>query len=302
MKKNNSNTFAISSIDKAFYTFNNIIIFIFFLIILYPLIYVVSASFSDATKVVSGQVWLWPVGFNIDGYVEVFKHKLILSGYMNSIIYMVSGTIINVVITVMAAYPLSRSDFKMKNVGMFLITFTMLFSGGMIPDYLLVKNLGLYNTRWAMILPTAMAAWNVILTRTYFQNSIPNELLEAAQVDGCSDVKFIIRIALPLSMPIISVIALFYAIAHWNSYFTAMLYLSKSELYPLQIVLRDILVLNSFNIEFSGIDVDEMERKTRLAELLKYSLIIVASLPVMVIYPFVQKYFVQGIMVGSIKG
>jgi ABC-type glycerol-3-phosphate transport system permease component len=200
----------------------------------------------------------------------------------------------------MAAYPLSRKDLIGRNKIMLLFTFTMFFSGGMIPTFLLVRGIGILNTRWAMLLPGAISVWNMILTRTYFQNSIPNELLESAQLDGCRNTQFIWHIVLPLSKAIIAVISLYYAIGHWNAFFSALIYLNNFRLYPLQIILRNILVQNQ--IDNSMINVEEMMEKEQLAALLKYSLIIVASLPMMVAYPFAQKYFVKGVMIGSIKG
>ncbi|WP_028548396.1 carbohydrate ABC transporter permease [Paenibacillus sp. UNC451MF] len=287
--------------DQLFTFINYTILSLFLITILYPLIYVVSASISSSEAVISGKVWLWPVNPSLDGYSAVFKHKLIWSGFMNSIYYTVAGTLINVVMTILAAYPLSRKDFYGKNVFMFLFVFTMMFSGGLIPTYMLVKDLGLLNTTWSMLLPGALGVWNMIITRTYFQTTIPDELLEASQLDGCTDFQFIWKIVLPLSGPIIAVIALFYAVGHWNSYFNALIYLKKQSLYPLQLVLRDILVQNDVDMNML-VDVAEQAKREGLRELLKYSLIVVATVPLLVVYPFVQKYFVKGIMIGSLKG
>lgn len=289
--------------DKIFDIINYIFLTFCLIVVAYPLIYIVSASFSSARAVVGGRVWLFPVEFSLDAYTAVFESPSIGTGYMNSIIYTVFGTALNIVITIMAAYPLSRRDFYGRNVIMAAFTFTMLFSGGLIPTYLLVKSLGLVNTRWAMIIPSAMSVWNVILMRTYFQTTIPDELYEAAELDGCRDTQFLIRIVLPLSGPIVAVMILFYAVGHWNSYFDALIYLSKSELQPLQIVLRDILIRNQTDPSMmQNIDPREMARLQNMKDLLKYSLIVVASAPVLAIYPFVQKYFIQGIMIGAIKG
>ena len=287
--------------DQFFTVINYTILSLFLITILYPLIYVVSASISSSEAVISGKVWLWPVNPSLEGYNAVFKHKLIWSGFMNSIYYTVAGTLINVVMTILAAYPLSRRDFYGKNVFMFLFVFTMMFSGGLIPTYMLVKDLGLLNTTWSMLLPGALGVWNMIITRTYFQTTIPDELLEASQLDGCTDFQFIWKIVLPLSGPIIAVIALFYAVGHWNSYFNALIYLKKQSLYPLQLVLRDILVQNDVDMNML-VDVAEQARREGLRELLKYSLIVVATVPLLIVYPFVQKYFVKGIMIGSLKG
>lgn len=294
------NKIATSSNDKIFYFFNNIFLWIAIIVTLYPIIYIVSASFSSANAVTTGQVVLWPVDFSIEGYRAVFQNKDIVTGYYNSFVYTVIGTLINVICTVLAAFPLSRKELVGFSFINFLFAFTMWFSGGMIPSYLLIRDLGWLNTRWALWIPGAIGAWNVIITRTYFQNSIPEELFESASIDGCSYFRYFIFIVMPLSGAIIAVITLFYAVGHWNSYFNAFIYLNKKELFPLQIVLRNILLQNT--VDQSMIDVDPEEVNYALADLLKYSLIMVACVPVWCIYPFVQKYFVKGIMVGSIKG
>jgi putative aldouronate transport system permease protein len=272
------------------------------LIVLYPLIYVVSSSFSSTRAVTTGKVWLFPVEPSILGYTTIFKDPKIVTGYLNSLFYTVFGTILNVVMTIIAGYPLSRKDFIGKNVIMKYFTFTMFFSGGLIPSYLLVQKLGMMNTRWALIVPGAMSVMNIIITRTFFQTSIPKELYEAANIDGCNDINFLVKIVLPLSGPIISVITLFYAVGHWNSYFSALLYLRDKKKYPLQLILRNILILNRTSPEMMVMDVESMLKNQGLEELLRYSLIVFASLPVLMIYPFIQKYFVRGVMIGSLKG
>lgn len=287
--------------DKVFNFVNISIVTLFFLAVLFPLIYVVSASFSDPNKVIQGQVWLWPVGFNLEGYKAVFDNPRVMSGYLNSFIIMVGGTAVNVVMTILAGYPLSRKDFPDRHLLMGLFVFTIMFSGGLIPTYILVKNLGLIDTRWALILPTAIGVWNAIIVRTYFQTTIPGDLLEAAQIEGCNEFHFLWKIVIPLSGPIIAVITLFYAVGHWNQFFQALLYLKDEAKYPLQIVLREILVENTIT-DMSSMDVESQLLRQRLRELLKYSLIIVASAPLLMIYPFIQKYFVKGIMIGSLKG
>lgn len=290
-----------SNMDRLFNVINYVILTLFLITILYPLIYITSASISSSEAVVSGRVWLWPVDPTLIGYDAVFKHKLIVSGFLNSFYYTVAGTLINVVMTILAAYPLSRKDFYGRNVFMFLFVFTLMFSGGLIPTYLLVKDLGMLNTTWSMLLPGALGIWNMIITRTYFQTTIPDELLEASQLDGCTDFQFVWKIVFPLSGPIIAVITLFYAVGHWNSFFNALIYLKSQKLFPLQLVLRDILVQNDVDMNML-VDVQEAAKREGLRELLKYSLIIVATLPLMIVYPFVQKYFVKGIMIGSLKG
>jgi len=290
-----------SGSDRTFNIVNYVILSIALIVVLYPLIYVVSASFSSSYAVLSGKVWLWPVDPSLDGYKAVFKNKNILTGFQNTIFYTLAGTLINVIMTIMAAYPMSRGDFRGRNAFMLLFVFTMMFSGGLIPTYFVVKDLHLIDTVWAMLIPTALSVWNVIIMRTYFQTTIPHELLEASQLDGCNDFRFLLRIVIPLSGPIIAVIALFYAVGHWNQYFNAMIYLKDPHLYPLQLILRDILVQNEVKIDMLG-DVKSAAARQGLRELLKYSLIVVSSVPLLLIYPFVQKFFVKGVMIGSIKG
>lgn len=287
--------------DRAYYVVNDVLLGFALLVVAYPVLYIVSASFSSPAAVMSNRVWLFPVDFSLEGYAAVFENDYILSGYVNSLIYASVGTLVNVFLTILAAYPLSRKDLYGRNLIMFLFTFTWIFQVGIIPNYLLVKDLGLLNTRLAMILPTAIGVWNVIIARTYYQNSIPQELLQAAQIDGCTDIRFLVSIVWPLSNAITAVIALFYAVQHWNAFFNALLYLSDKALFPLQIVLRDILILNAMDPSMTE-DPELMSQRMGLADLLKYSLIIVASLPVWIAYPFVQRFFVRGVMIGSIKG
>ncbi len=289
--------------DRVFDIINTILLSLVLIIVLYPLIYVVSSSFSTSKAVISGEVWLWPVGWDLAGYQAVFNHKGITTGFLNSFFYMITGTLINVTLTILAAYPLSRRDFLGRNFWMFLFVFTMMFSGGLIPYYLLVRDLGMLNTRWAMIIPNAMGIWNVILTRTFFQVTIPDELLEASQLDGCSDFRFVYSVVIPLSASIIAVNTLFYAVGHWNSFFDALIFLRDHTLYPLQIILRDILIQNEIDpAQLSMYDVRDAMAREALKVRLKYSLIVVASVPVLVIYPFVQQHFIKGVMIGSIKG
>lgn len=290
-----------SSGDRIFSVVNYVILLLFLLTILYPLIYIASASFSDPSAVIAGKVRLWPIHPTLAGYEAVFKHKLIWSSFRNTVFYTVFGTIINVVMTLLAAYPLSRKDCYGRNAVMMLFVFTTLFSGGLIPSYLLVKDLGMLNTVWAMLIPGALSVWNVIITRTYFQTTIPEEMLEAAQLDGCNDFKFVWKIVIPLSGPIIAVITLFYAVGHWNQFFNSLIYLKKQSLYPLQLILREILIQNDANALMLS-DVKEEAQKEALRTLLKYSLIVVSTFPLLIVYPFVQKHFVKGVMIGSLKG
>lgn len=290
-----------ASNDRWFNVINYTVLTLFLIIVMYPLVFIVSASFSSPDAVISGKVWLWPVQPTLDGYEAVFKHKLIWSSFRNSVIYTVLGTVINVALTIMAAYPLARRDLYGKNAVMLLLVFTTMFSGGLIPSYLLVKDLGMLNTIWSMILPGAMSVFNVIITRTYFKTTIPEELLEAAQLDGCNDFKFVWNVVIPLSGPIIAVITLYSAVGYWNQYFNALIYLKQPSLYPLQLVLREILVQNEVDPAMLS-DLGQEANREGLRALLKYSLIVVSSLPLMMIYPFVQKHFVKGVMIGSLKG
>lgn len=290
-----------SSGDKVFTIFLHIFLLLALLIVLLPLMYVVSASFSDPQAVIRNEVWLFPVRPTLRGYEAVFRNKNILTGFYNSFIYLIVGTTVNIVMTVLCAYPLSRKEFTARNKIAMIFVFTMYFSGGLIPSYMLVKYLGLINTRWAIIIPSAMSTYNMIICRTYFVNSIPDELYEAAQLDGCTPFKYLMKVVIPLSKPIIAVLTLYYGIAKWNSYFDAMIYLSNKQYFPLQIILRDILILN--DIDYTMItDARAIAAQRGLTDLLKYSTIVVASLPVLIMYPFAQKYFVEGIMIGAVKG
>ena len=270
-------------------------------IVAYPLLNVLASSFSSAEAVTSGRVWLLPVEFTLDGYKAVFKTNDVLIGYRNSLFYMIFGTCINIAMTLLAAYPLSRSDMPGQGPIMLMFTFTMIFSGGMIPNYILVRDLGMLNTVWAMVIPGAISVHNMIITRTFIVNSIPKEMLEAAQIDGSSDIQYFFRMVLPLSGSVIAVITLYYAVAHWNAYMNAFMYLSEKRLYPLQIFLRDILISNKVENEMLMDEFGNIASQG-LADLLKYSLIIVAMVPVLMIYPLVQKHFIKGVMIGAVKG
>ncbi|NLD88020.1 MAG: carbohydrate ABC transporter permease [Clostridiales bacterium] len=286
--------------DRVFYILSAILLAILGFVIAYPLYFVVCASISDIFAVMRGETLLGPKDFSIIGYERVFSNPNILNSYRNTIIYTILGTAINIALTMSAGYALSLK-FPGRRIFSFLITFTMFFGGGMIPTYFIIKNLGLIDTIWVMILPSACSAYNLIIARTFMQSNIPNELYEAAEIDGCSRLKFFFSIVLPLSTVLLAVMVLFYAVGHWNAYFNAILYLSKRELYPLQLIVREILVLSRVTNEEMK-DPESQQVIAQLAEQIKYSLIIVVSLPVLVLYPFLQKYFVRGIMVGSIKG
>ena len=297
MKKNRKKT---GSSDFLFYCITGMIITFFFLIVLYPVIFVIAASFSSGDAVTAGKVFLWPVDFSLDGYQTVFHNSQVLTGFKNSFLYTFVGTVINVTLTMCAAYALTRIEVPGINKIMFLFTFTMFFGGGLIPTYLLIGNLGLLNSMWAVILPGAFSVWNMTIARTYYRG-IPMELREAADVDGANEVTYFFKILLPVCTPIIAVLALWQFVAMWNSYFDAMIYLNDSAKQPLQLVLRSILIQNQPE---SGMisDMQSTAQRAQLAELLKYATIIISSLPLLVMYPFFQKYFDSGIMAGSVKG
>ena len=287
--------------DKIFIILIYILLAAIMLVVILPLVYIVSASFSDPQAVISNEVWFLPVRPTLRGYQAVFKNRNILTGFANSFYYMIVGTLVNIVMTVMCAYPLSRKEFTARNKVAMIFVFTMYFSGGLIPTYMLVNSLGLVNTRWSMIIPSAMSTYNMIICRTYFVNSIPDELYEAGQLDGCTPFKYLLRVVVPLSKPILAVLVLYYGVTKWNSYFDAMIYLKSQTMVPLQIVLRDILILNQVDYTMIS-DASAIAAQRGLTDLLKYSTIVVASLPVLCIYPFVQKYFVKGVMIGAVKG
>ncbi|NIK58537.1 carbohydrate ABC transporter permease [Kribbella shirazensis] len=286
--------------DRIFLFCVYLLLAVFLAIVLLPLLYIVASSFSSPEAVSAGRVSFWPVDFSLRGYEAVFANPQIVQGYLNSLFYTVVGTIVSVVLTVAIAYPLSRRTLVGRNVVMTLILFTMLFTGGLIPTYLVVQQVGLLDTRWALIVPQAIGVWQVIIARTYFRTAIPDELVEASQLDGCGDLRFLWSVVIPLAKPMIAVVALMYAIMQWNSYFDALIYLKSPDLFPLQLVLRNILILNTYS--GGAIDASVVLQRQQLADLLKYSLIVVASVPVLLIYPFVARYFTKGIMVGAVKG
>ncbi|MCL2016821.1 MAG: carbohydrate ABC transporter permease [Defluviitaleaceae bacterium] len=290
-----------SSSDKIFYGITGILLCLLFVIFAYPLIYVVSASFSSGAAVSAGLVVLWPVDFSLEGYSHVFAHHLILSAYWNTIRYTVVGTLINIALVMITAYPLSRADLKGRNFLMLFFVFTMLFSGGMIPWFLLIRDLGILNSMWAIVLPGGLPIFLMIIARTFIQSSIPHELLESAQIDGCSDARYFFSCLLPLSKAVIAVITLFAAVGHWNSFFPALMLLTDRGLMPLQIILREILILNQIDMSMVT-DPEAVIAMLQMADVIRYALIVVATAPILMIYPFAQKYFVKGVMVGSLKG
>lgn len=288
--------------DRIFGAVVFVIVTLLMLIVLYPLVYVLSCSVSSPTAVGAGEVVLLPKGFTLMGYKRVFQEPDILLGYRNTILYTVIGTAINLFVTVPAGYMLSKKDVPGRNLFMFLFMFTMYFSGGMIPSFLLVRSLHLYDTRAVLVILGAFSTYNCIICRTFFA-ALPHELEEAAAIDGCSTVRTFIQIVLPLSQALLGVMVLYFAVGHWNSYFNAMIYVNNENYKPLQLILRRILILEqaSANMMEGGGD-EYAAEQFKLKELIKYAVIVVSSLPVLVLYPFLQKYFAQGVMIGSIKG
>lgn len=296
LKKRSLNTVLV---DRLFLAAVYLLLLTLLAIVLLPLIYIVASSLSSPQAVSAGRVSLWPVDFSLRGYEVALRDPKIVSGFLNSIFYTTTGTFISVVLTIAVAFPLSRVDFFGGSLITKLIVFTMLFSGGLIPTYMVVRSMGMLNTPWAMIIPNAIGVWQVILARSYFRDAIPKELYEAARVDGAGDIRFLLLVAIPLAKPMIAVIALMYAIWQWNSYFDALIYLRTDDLHPLQLVLRNILILNT---QSNLGDATAMLERQQLADLLKYSLIVISTVPVLLIYPFVARHFTKGIMLGSVKG
>lgn len=290
--------------DKVF----DVIVFIFLTLILiivaYPLYFIIISSVSSPSAVAGGEVVWLPVGFTLEGYKTVFENDEVMRGFVNALIYTVVGTAINLFVTLPCAYALSRDDLKGRNFFTFFFMLTMFISGGLIPTYLVVQSCGFIDTIWAIVIPGAMSIYNMIVARTFFKSNLPLELLEAAKLDGCGNTRFFISIGLPLSGAIIAILALYYGVGRWNSYFTEMLYLTSPEKFPLQLVLRSILVQNSMaqSTDMSAAGQAAMQKQREIAELMKYSLIIVSSIPVLILYPFIQKHFVKGVMIGSVKG
>ena len=264
---------------------------------LYPLIFVVSASFSDSDAISLGQVYLWPVRPNLKGYQTLMNDKSILLGFKNSVMYLLAGTSINMFLTTLLAYPLSRREMPGRNIITFFVAMTMYISGGLIPTFLLTSSLGMVDTLWGVIMPNAIATTNMIIMRTYFTSSIPESLYEAATLDGCNYTRYLLRIVLPLSKPILAVISLYYAVGHWNNYFDALIYLRSTSKQTLQLVLRNILLANQVNAGDGG-----YSEAAKLGVTIKYSVIVFSCIPMMIAYPFVQKFFVKGVMIGAIKG
>ncbi|MCI8600661.1 MAG: carbohydrate ABC transporter permease [Oscillospiraceae bacterium] len=289
--------------DLAFEIFNTILMVLVLIVVLYPLYFIVIASVSDSKFVSAGEVWFWPKGFHLTAYKRVFTNSKLLTGYRNTIIYTFIGTIMNLIATVAIAYPLSRKDFVGRNVITLIMTITMFFGGGLIPTYLCYKQLGLVNNPWVMMIPGLVSTYNTILVRTFFQG-LPYDLQEAAMIDGCSNMRILLQIILPLSKPILAVMAIYYGVGHWNAYFDALVFISDDKYKPLALVLRDILVTATDSA--SGSDAagggSSQVDLAKTAEAMKYAVIIVSTVPVLCLYPFLQKHFAKGVMLGAIKG
>lgn len=299
-----------SSDDRWFDRLNVLFVLLVVLVIGYPLWFVVIASISDPQAVETGKVWLWPVDVTLDGYRRVFEQGAIWTGYRNSILYTLVGVAVHLALVLPCAYALSRKHMAGRTGVTWYILFTMLFSGGIIPTYLLVRNLGLLDTMWAVILPGAVGAWSILVARAFFTQTVPEEIGEAATVDGAGDIQIFFRIALPLSAPIIVTLALFHGVGLWNEYFKALIYLSDRDKFPLQLILRELLIVSQdpsaggggAGGSGGGGDTGSIIEQVRLASLIKYAVMIVASLPLLIIYPFLQRFFTQGVLIGSVKG
>ena len=303
MSKKKSTAIRLSVGDRIMDTAINIVMALLFLVVLYPLIYVVSSSFSSGDAVFNGKVILWPVDFSTFGYEIVLKFPKVWVGYKNTIINTVLGTIMNVFTTTLVAYPLSRKEFQGKGFYMFIFMFTMWFGGGLVPTYILMSDLGLVNNRLSVLLTGLVSISNMVVMRSFFRNSIPGDLHDAARVDGISDIGYLIKIVLPLSKAIFSVITLYYAVAHWNAYFSAMIYLREPSMMTLQQVLKDLLAQANPSLDdVSDVSAEDLANMQYAADLMKYSLIVISSAPILCAYPFVQKYFEKGVMIGSVKG
>ncbi|MBO0991818.1 carbohydrate ABC transporter permease [Bacillus sp. SD088] len=289
--------------DKTFDLINKILVGFLTLVIVYPLIFVISASISDPAAVSTGKMWLWPVDITFAGYQRVFQNDAIWLGYRNTIFYTIIGTIIHLIVLLPCAYALSRKEVMGKKYILWIILFTMMFNGGLIPTYLVIKTLGMVDTIWAIVIPGVVGAWSILVARTFFQQTIPDQLVEAAKIDGASDYYIFGKVVIPLSMPIIAVMALFHAVSLWNQYFTALIYLSDEKLYPLQLILRQILVVAQISQEGGGGpgEIESLVEQVKTASLVKYAVIMVSSLPLLIVYPFLQRFFVQGVLIGSVK-
>ena len=287
--------------DRVFSAFDILLMLALLVVFLWPLWFVIIASFSDPKMVNLGEVLLLPKGFNIDGYMRILEYKEIWRGYANSVFYTVVGTTLSLVLSIFLAYPLSDKSFAPRKYLMIFVMITMYFSGGLIPTYLLLNNLNIVNTRWAMIIPGLISVYNALIIRSYFMQSIPMELKEAAILDGANSGQYLVRIVLPLSKSVFAVVGLYYAVAYWNNYTKGLYYIYDRDLMPLQNILRDLLMSTKMMVDFIA-DPEIAQMEYERAQTMKYGVIIVAALPMMILYPFIQKHFVKGVMVGAVKG
>ena len=305
MAREKKKTIKRSKSDVVFDGVIFVILTFILLLVAYPLYFIIISSFSSPDQVSAGKVIFYPIGFTLEGYKKVFENKQVITGFINSLIYTTVGTCVNLLLTIPTAYALSRRKFQGRKFVTIFYMITMFISGGMIPTYLVVQKLGLLDSMWALILPGSLSVYNMIVARTFFQQNISEELYEAAELDGCGHGRFFFSIALPLSKAIIAIMVLYYGVGHWNSYFSALLYISDEKKYPLQLVLRSILVQNSAQLSqtiTSAAQQEAMRKQQEAVELMKYSLIIISSIPVLILYPFIQKHFTKGVMIGSVKG
>ncbi len=286
--------------DKIFHIVNVLIMIAMLIIFIWPLYFVVVASFSDPIAVTTGKTLLRPVGFSLEGYKMILEYKPLWLGYANTIFYTAAGTLLNLIFSVCMAYPLSRKDFPLRKVLLPAFMFTMYFGGGLIPTYLVVKNLHMVDTRWAMIVPGLISVYNALVIRTYFMNSIPHELQEASELDGANAAQYLWKVVLPLSKPVLAVVGLYYAVGHWNDFYSALIYIYDTDLLPLQTVLRNALMAQTM-VDVT-LDPAEAELMFLNGLTMRYSMIIAAAIPMLCMYPFIQKHFVKGVMVGSVKG
>ena len=284
--------------DKIFRFFSGLFLILLALIVLYPVYFIIIASFSDPDAVLAGKVVLWPVGLNFEGYTKIIERKDVWQGYYNTIVYTLLTVVLSLLVTIPAGWALSRKTLPGKKFWMMYFIIPMFFGGGLIPFYNVMSSLGLINTIWAIVLPSILSVWNLFMTKTFFESSIPGGLIEAAKIDGAGHFRTFTSVVLPLAKAIMAVMALYYAVGQWNSYFNAMIFLQDESMYPLQLVLKEILIASESTVGGSG---ETILQQYRLANQLKYVSVIVSSLPVLMLYPFVQKYFAQGVMIGSLK-
>jgi multiple sugar transport system permease protein/putative aldouronate transport system permease protein len=292
----------LAAADKAFYIICTFWLTLAGLVVLYPLVYALACSFSSTEAIMQGRVFLYPVDVSLKAYGAVFEHDLIVSGFLNSLLYVGGGTTVAVTLLILAAYPLSRKDLPDRKLFQIFFVVTMFFNGGIIPNYILMRNLHLIGSRWALIVGFLFSCYNMIIVRSYFMNSLPSGILDAAHIDGCGDFRFFVTIAIPLSMPVISVMVLFNAVMIWNEYFRAMLYLTRAQTYNFQIVLRNVLFIAQMPPEMvAAMDPNASDAARTMLQQLRYAVLIVGALPMMTLYPFIQKYFIRGMLIGSLK-